>query len=102
MKESFFLFISNHLPRSQFFERIKPKLLRLTGIAIGTNTRVWGPLTIRPIGGAKNISIGDHSFLNSETRFGVPGDIVKIGNFVQIGPRVMFESKRPVIPTFKN
>jgi len=92
MKESFFLFISNHLPRSQFFERVKPKLLRLAGMAIGTNTRVWGPLTIRPIGGAKNISIGDHSFLNSETRFGVPEDIVKIGNFVQIGPRVMFET----------
>tara|TARA_R110000772_G_scaffold28437_1_gene71627 strand:- start:26 stop:358 length:333 start_codon:yes stop_codon:yes gene_type:complete len=53
---------------------------------------LWGPFTIRPIGGVKNIEIGDDTFINSDVRFGVPKDMVIIGSRVQIGPRVMFET----------
>jgi acetyltransferase-like isoleucine patch superfamily enzyme len=53
---------------------------------------LWGPFTIRPIGGVKNIEIGSGTFMNTEIRFGVPKDKVIIGSRVQIGPRVMFET----------
>lgn len=53
---------------------------------------LWGPFTIRPIGGVKNIEIGEDTFINTDIRFGVPKDKVTIGSRVQIGPRVMFET----------
>jgi maltose O-acetyltransferase len=53
---------------------------------------IYGPLTIRPIGCAGNIEVGQGTFINTEVRFGVPKDKVIIGNNVQIGPRVMFET----------
>jgi maltose O-acetyltransferase len=49
-------------------------------------------MTIRPIGGVKNISIGQGTFINSNTRFGVPNARVSIGRNVQIGPNVSFET----------
>jgi maltose O-acetyltransferase len=49
-------------------------------------------LTIRPIGGAKNIEIGAGTFVNTSVRFGVPKDKVIIGANVQVGPGVMFET----------
>ncbi len=53
---------------------------------------IWGPLTIRPLGGARNIAIGSGSFLNTNIRFGVPSAPVTIGRNVQIGPNVSFET----------
>lgn len=53
---------------------------------------IWGPLTIRPTGAAKNIIVGRGTFMNTEVRFGVPVDKVIIGSEVEIGPRVMFET----------
>lgn len=64
----------------------------MAGIKIQGKCTLWGPFTIRPIGGAKNIEIGKGTFINSETRFGVPSEKVIIGKNVQIGPRVMFET----------
>ncbi len=52
---------------------------------------LWGPFTVRPLGGAKNIEIGEGTFINSDVRFGVPNKVT-IGKNVQIGPRVMFET----------
>lgn len=53
---------------------------------------IWGPLTIRPLGGARNIAIGSSSFFNTNIRFGVPSAPVTIGRNVQIGPSVSFET----------
>jgi maltose O-acetyltransferase len=53
---------------------------------------IWEGVTVRPIGGAKNIEIGKGSFINTGVRFGVPQDRVVIGENVQVGPRVMFET----------
>ena len=92
MRELIFLTIANNLPRIGFFDRIRTALYRLAGIKVGANCIIWGPITIRPIGGAKNIKIGTGVFLNTEIRFGVPKDKVIIGNNVQVGPRVMFET----------
>lgn len=49
-------------------------------------------MTIRPLGGARNISIGKGTFINSNARFGVPSAQVSIGRNVQIGPNVCFET----------
>ena len=70
--EAFFLPLANNLPKFKVFDKIRIHLLRLAGIKIGSRATVWGPLTIRPYGKAFNIQIGDFSFLNTETRFGVP------------------------------
>lgn len=92
MREFVFLTIANHLPRLSFFDRIRYLLLRCAGMRITGKCVIWGGLTVRPIGGVKNISIGKGTFINTDVRFGVPFDKVTIGENVQIGPRVMFET----------
>jgi len=92
MRELFFLTIANHLPRMRLCDKFRYVIYRMAGLSIKGKCVIWGPLIIRPIGGAGNIEIGSGSFLNTEIRFGVPKDKVIIGNNVQIGPRVMFET----------
>ena len=92
MRELLFLALANHCPRIRLFDKIKYIFYRFAGLKIRGRCTIWGPLTIRPIGGAKNIEIGKRTFINTEIRFGVPKDKVIIGNNVRIGPRVMFET----------
>lgn len=92
MRELIFLTLANHLPRLKLCDRFRWRLYKWAGMHIEGPCAIWGPLTIRPIGGAKNIHIAGKSFLNTETRFGVPSAPVKIGANVQIGPRVSFET----------
>ena len=92
MKELFFLTLANHLPRLRVFDRIRHIILRCAGMKITGKCTIWEGVTVRPIGGAKNIVIGKGTFINSGVRFGVPMDRVVIGENVQIGPRVMFET----------
>ncbi|HOC01231.1 MAG TPA: acyltransferase [Verrucomicrobiota bacterium] len=92
MRELIFLTLANHLPRMKLCDRIRFVFYRLAGVKIKGRCTIWGPLTIRPIGGARNIEIGAGTFMNTETRFGVPKDKVIIGERVQVGPRVMFET----------
>lgn len=92
MREFFFLAIANHLPRLSFFDRIRYLFLKGAGVKISGKCMIWDGLTIRPIGGAANIEIGRGTFVNTGVRFGVPIDKVTIGEDVQIGPRVMFET----------
>lgn len=92
MRDLIFLTLANALPRLRICDSGRYLLLRLAGMTIEGKCLVWGPLVIRPIGGARNISIGAGSFLNSNTRFGVPKSRVEIGRNVQIGPSVCFET----------
>ena len=92
MLDSVLLFIANHLPRTRFFNRLRIRVLRSAGMTIGRDCLIWGPLTIAPVGGAHRITVGNNCFLNTEIRFGAPQDKITIGNDVQIGPRVMFET----------
>lgn len=92
MRELIFLTLANNLPRIEIFDKVRSVIYRMAGLNIKGKSTIWGPLTIRPIGGAKNIEIGKGSFLNTEIRFGVPNDKVIIGDNVLIGPRVMFET----------
>jgi len=92
MREFFFLAVANHLPRLGFFDRIRYLALKAAGLKIRGKCTIWEGITIRPIGGAGNIEIGRGTFLNTGVRFGVPSDAVVIGENVQVGPRVMFET----------
>lgn len=92
MREFVFLSLANHLPRAKACDKLRPALLRLAGMTVGRGCTLWGAFDIRPIGGAKNLSIGDDTFVNTGARFGVKGETVSIGSRCQIGPRVMFET----------
>ncbi len=92
MREFLFLTIANHLPRIKFLDYGRFLLYKLAGIKISGQALIFGPLIIRPIGKAKNIYIGDHSFLNTYIRFGCPDAPIRIGRHCQIGPSVMFET----------
>ena len=92
MREFIFLTLANNLPRLRVFDKLRYVLLRWAGLKIKGPCTIWAPLIIRPIGGAKNIEIGTGTFINTEVRFGVPKDMVKIGDNVEVGPRVMFET----------
>ncbi len=92
MRELIFLALANHLPRLRLSDRIRHILYALAGLKIDGSCVLWGPLTIRPIGGAKNIFIGRGTFINSNARFGVPSAPVSIGRNVQVGPNVSFET----------
>jgi maltose O-acetyltransferase len=91
-QESFFLTLANRLPRSKIADKARYLVYRMAGIKIEGPCKIWGPLTIRPIGGARNISIGQGTFINTEVRFGCPKEEVRIGRNVAIGPRVCFET----------
>ena len=93
MFEFIFLPIANYLvPRIKFLDYGRFLLYKLAGLKIRGKALIFGPLIIRPIGKAKNIEIGDGSFLNTHIRFGCPGAPIKIGRHCQIGPNVMFET----------
>ena len=93
MRELIFLPIANYLvPRIKFLDYGRFLLFNLAGVKISGKALIFGPLIIRPIGKAKNIHIGDRSFLNTNIRFGCPDAPVKIGRHCQIGPGVMFET----------
>jgi acetyltransferase-like isoleucine patch superfamily enzyme len=92
MREMIFLPIANHLPRLMAMDLIRYIFYKLAGVHIEGRCIIYGPLTIRPVGGIKNITIGKGSFLNTEIRFGCPKDRIAIGRNCQIGPRVCFET----------
>ena len=92
MRELIFLTLANYLPRIKFLDYGRFILYKLAGVKISGKVLIFGPLTIRPIGCAKHISIGGGTFLNTHIRFGCPEDAVTIGRDCLIGPSVMFET----------
>ncbi|HKT85066.1 MAG TPA: acyltransferase [Novosphingobium sp.] len=91
MRESFFLALANRMPRGRAGIRMRCELLRLAGLELYGKVIILGPVTIVPVGGGKNIRIGDRTFVNSNVRFASRGGI-KIGRFVQIAANVNFET----------
>lgn len=92
MRELIFLTLASNLPRLRLADSVRYLFLALAGVRIEGKCLIWGPITIRPIGGARNIAIGCGTFINSNARFGVPSEPVSIGRNVQIGPNVSFET----------
>ena len=92
VREAIFLTLANNLPRLRISDRIRWVLYRFAGLEIDGHCVIWGPLVIRPLGGARNIAIGAGTCVNTNARFGVPKERVTLGNKVQIGPNVSFET----------
>lgn len=92
LREAIFLPLANHLPRLRISDSLRRYLYALAGMRIEGRCLLWGPMTIRPIGGVRNISIGAGCHINSNTRFGVPSARVTIGRNVMIGANVSFET----------
>ena len=88
----FWLSLANSVPRLTRLNPLRIRLLRLSGMHVGANVTVWGPVVVVPAQGIPNIWIGDGSFLNTETRFGCPTQPIIIGKQVQVGPRVSFKT----------
>ena len=64
-----FIVLGNSLPRYSYFNLIRPKLYRISGINIEIGTSITGPLSLRA-DTTQMIFIGKNTYLNSETRFG--------------------------------
>ena len=75
--------IMNLLPETQFFN-IKNKLLRWSGVKIGRNVRICS--SVRFLGNGE-IEIGNDVWIGHETMI-VSTSFIKIGNHVDIAPRV--------------
>jgi acetyltransferase-like isoleucine patch superfamily enzyme len=94
LRETFLIWLGNLFPSFYFCDALRPYLFSLSGV----NIRAPGTVNIIakieiPVGAAKRIFIGDNTFINCGTRFGVVGDAeIYIGRGVQIGPRVSFET----------
>ncbi len=92
MRELIFFTIANHLPRVSISDRIRFLFLRLAGMRIKGRCTICAPLIVHPVGGSKNVEIGERCFFNTEVRFGVPKERVTIGSWVAIGARVCFDT----------
>lgn len=92
LREVVFLTIANHFTRLKVLDPYRYLFYQLSGVKINGKAAIFGPLSIRPIGKASNIQIGNGTFLNSDIRFGCPHNIIRIGANCQIGPRVCFET----------
>lgn len=91
MIRSLMIPLANAIPQLPRLQPARMILLRLSGMKIGKNTQIWGPLIVRPLSCADQISIGSQVFINSEVRLAPRGHIY-IGNRVAIGPRVSIET----------
>jgi maltose O-acetyltransferase len=92
IRESVFLALGNWLPRLSVSDRHRWQLYRLAGLQMENKVSFPGAIRIRPIGGTRNITIGRDTFVNTDCSFGCPVATVHIGERVQIGPGVSFET----------
>lgn len=90
-REFIFLGLTNHLPRLRFSDKIRWLLLKAAGFDMQGRSTVYGPVILRPIGGAKSVSIAKGCFINTEVRFACPKARISLGERCRIGPRVCFE-----------
>ena len=65
-REFLFLGLANHLPRLKFSDKIRWLLLKAAGMGMQGRSTVYGPVTLRPIGGAGKVHIGKGCFINTE------------------------------------
>jgi acetyltransferase-like isoleucine patch superfamily enzyme len=95
IREPLFLWLANALPRSHIADlKWRAWALAKAGVQLERNLRIFDPVEIRPLGGAKRIKIGDGTFINSGVRFTCdPPATITLGRRVMVGPRCCFETK---------
>lgn len=91
LREFIFLTLAACLPRFKWADRLRPLLVRCCGARVGRRCAWYDPIVIRPLGAAKNITLGDKVFINSGVRFGCRSP-VSIGHGVRIAANVSFET----------
>lgn len=92
MRESFFLWLAGHLPRSRYSDAFRWRLLKLAGMGVDQND-IRAPFNFTQVGQLHRISIGRSTFLNAGCRIGVAAPAtVSIGANCAIGPYVQFET----------
>ena len=91
LREFVFLGLANHLPRLRFSDKWRWLLLKAAGFDMQGRSTVYGPVVLRPIGGAPKVHIGKGCFINTEVRFACPKAPITLGERCRIGPRVCFE-----------
>ena len=91
LREFFFLGLANHLPRLRFSDKWRWLFLKAAGFDMQGRSTVYGPVVLRPIGGAAKVHIGKGCFINTEVRFACPKAPITLGERCRIGPRVCFE-----------
>jgi maltose O-acetyltransferase len=95
LKRHIFISLGNTMPMYGPFNRMRASMFRKAGMAIGSDVTIIGPLNLElslneeTIGG---ISIGDNVYLNAGTRLACRNSRISIGDDVQVGPRVSFET----------
>ncbi len=91
----FLLLLGNILPIYHSVDNFRVKLYRLSGLKIGKNTRIAGPLII-DLSLSDNtmnyIEIGSDCYINYNCRISANKSRVIIGNHCLIGPNVSFET----------
>jgi acetyltransferase-like isoleucine patch superfamily enzyme len=93
LRESIFLSIANNLPRLNYLNKFRYKLLKNAGFNILGRSTIWSGLDVRPIGCSKNVTIGKNVFINRNFRVAVPDPSkIVIENYVLIGPNVSIET----------
>jgi maltose O-acetyltransferase len=87
----FLMFSSSPIFLFRRSSRVRALLLKLTGADIGSNVDIFKGMDFYPYQNAKNIKIGNGSFVNVNFRIGLGRAKVEIGSNVQIGPNVSIE-----------
>lgn len=91
LREFIFLTLASCLPRLKWADRLRPVLIRCAGGKIGRKCAWYDPFVIRPLGSARNLSLGDKVFINSGVRFGCQSQVV-LGDQVRVAANVSFET----------
>ena len=80
------------LPRLRISNKIRPYIYRIAGISGLRNATIYGPITLMPVCGSRNISIGRNCFINTNLRIGSSKAKIFIGDNVRISPNVSIET----------
>jgi len=92
LKNALAIALANALPRINFFNRLRWRVLRYGGAAVA-RSQIWAPIDVRPFGCLHNLKIGEGTFINVGFRCGAPDGVeVVIGKNCAIGPRVSIET----------
>ena len=98
LKRKIGLFLINNLFSGTHFFKVKRNLLKMSGISVGKDTKIVGPLHI---GTVAELTIGDNSWVGTDLKIYGNGKVY-IGNCCDIAPEVAFVTGSHEIETVGN
>lgn len=91
IEDIFINIILKTLPNSDFL-KVRIAIYKHLGMGVGEKTRIMGELKLSSFKAAKNITIGNNCFINSEVRMSSNYAKILIEDKCLVGPRVMMET----------